>query len=331
MGDLALAFQDDRALFTPGATRDSLLQQMRRMGGKYVRANVEYSKTQGGKDLSNLDGLIDAARSHGLKVQATLMSDPSYAAEQGALNHTTNDPKVWAEFARTVAQHEKGRVSRYSVGNEMNYKAFHKDGNDNPRAAGRAYRQEYRAGYNALKAVDPTNEVLLGELTSGGGDPRQFMKGLLGGKPIKTTGLAYHPYNNKGGNAWDINSLPSLQATLGRYKRSGQLQTAQGKQAGLYLTEYGNQRSDYPNDQTRARLSADAYRKAQKAGAKEFVQYQLTEKTGTPGTPADEYGNGGTPGALKHWWDTSVGTEGGDLSTFARALRTVQSTKKRVR
>lgn len=326
----SLGFQDDRALMTPGPVRDALFAQMRRMGAKNVRLNAVYGKLHrnGTYDFSALDEAVNAARAHGLRPQLTLMSTPKYNPDADqSLSYANNNAKVWQEYAKTVAQHFKGRVGRYSVGNEMNYPAFMKGADTNARQAGRDYRNVYRAGYGAIKGVDRGAQVLAGELTSGGGDPREFLRGFLGGKPIKASGLAYHPYEGNAG--WSINTLSDLQKTLARYKRQGRLQTARGSAAPLYITEMGYQRGDMSEPQ-RITQAAAAYRKAQQAGARQFLQYQLTDKTQVdPGAAGDAYTPGTAPTVKRSPWDTSIGTAGGDLSAFARALRS--KAKKRLR
>jgi len=313
----SLAFQDDQELMTPGPKRDHLLHQIQQMGGKWVRANVLYGKTNGGRDLTALDGLVNAAKARGIKVQATLMSDPQYLQQQGALNYRNNDPKLWAQFAKTVAEKERGRVGRYSVGNEMNYPAFVEGADKNPRQAGRTYRNVYRAGRKAIKTIDPKSQVLFGEMTNMKG-AQEFMKGALGGKRLYTDGFAYHPYDGNSG-AWDTNNLGDLQRALRGYK--GKLQTVKGKQAPLYLTEYGKH-AGTGDSASRAKQVAAAYERAKKAGAREFLQYQLTSKQGQQGA-----GYGATaPGAV---WDTSIGTQTGDLSALANALKPKVKVKRR--
>jgi hypothetical protein len=318
-----LAAQDDKVLGTAGSLRDHLLHQLSRMGAKDVRYNVIYGQTQGGQDLRALDSLIDDAGRYHLKVQPTLMADPRYLNPTGGLTYAHNDPKLWAQFAGNVAQHERGRVQRYEVGNEPNYPAFLAGADKNPRAAGRTYRTNvYRPAYGALKSADPGAQVLVGALTPGGGNPRAFLQGMLSGKPLHAAGFSYHPYEVKGrwnrNDRWDINTLGALQQTLGRYKRQGKLQTAQGQQAPLYLTEMGYQRGSMPETQ-RIAQSALAFHKAQQAGAREFVQYQLTDKSGASAATAGDYPtlSPQTAGG----WDTSIGTAGGDLSRYAGQLR----------
>jgi hypothetical protein len=319
-----LAFQDDSDLLTPGPARDKLLDSMKAQGAGAVRVNVIYGKVRkgGGYDFSQLDDLVQAARSRGLAPQFTLMSTPRYnpGDDQGlAYNH--NDPRLWQDFSHAVASHFKGRVARYSIGNEANFDAFQAGAQKDPRAAGRTYRGIYRAGYAGVKAADHGAQVLLGELTSGGGDPAAFLKGVLGGKTVRTDGLAYHPYERAAfqlpGAAWDIHDLPALQKVLASYKRQGKLQTAAGAAAPLYLTEMGYKRGSMPEAQRMAKIT-QAFQLAQRAGARQYLQYQLSPKAGAPAQP-DGYG-GGTPAGPAPAWDTSVGDAAGNLPQIFRRV-----------
>lgn len=320
-----LDFQDDKAMTTPGPVRDALMAQMARMGSKDIRYNVIYGQTKGGTDLHVFDELKNAARRYGMRVQPTLMSDPRYLNPTSGLTYYNNDPKLWGQFARNFAQRERGQVSRVEVGNEPNFDAFIKGAQANPTQAGRTYRNLYRAAYAGLKSADPSVGVLLGGVTSGGGDPRKFLQGALGGKGLHASGFSYHPYqDDASATTWDINRLGDLQKTLAKYKRLGKLQTVQGKAAPLYLTEMGYQRGSMPEAQ-RMILAAQALQKAQAAGARQLVQYQLTDKTGLPSLAAagaDGYGNPvmGLKAAPAAPWDTSIGSAGGDLSAYARMV-----------
>lgn len=313
----SLAVQDDALLSGSPAQRDQLLDKAAKSGVKWVRANVFYGQTGGGKDLGKLDALVAAAKARGIHVQATLSGDPDYLKPQGGLSYKNTDPHLMAQFAKTVAQHERGRVERYSVWNEPNYKAFFAD--QNPTTAGRSYRDLYRAAYGAIKGVDKSAQVMLGEITSQP-NAQAFLQSVLAGKPLKTAGLAYHPY--AGGGSWDINSLPALQQTLARYKRQGKLQTAKGSAAPLYLTEFGYQRSDFKDENKRQALLAQAYRRAQDAGARQMLYYQMVPTQRDPGTPAvaDSYGQTvqqGTAPDTSWKWDTSVDPSA--LGSYARS------------
>jgi hypothetical protein len=246
-----LAFQDDTALQGPNAT--ALIAAMKAAHTKSARINVIYGRVKG-EGYGALDQEVNALRAAGIRPQMTLMATPSYmpTADQ-TLNKTNNDPR-------------QGRVGRYSIGNEMNLEGFFTPNAKGALAGGRAYRPVYRGGYAGVKAADPTAQVLMGEMV-GAANARDFLRGVLGGKGLKTGGLAYHPYDKSvtdapaaSRNAWDIENLPDLQATLARYKRQGKLQTGQGKAAPLYLTEMGYFRGGKLSDQERAARRAAWFR-----------------------------------------------------------------------
>jgi hypothetical protein len=333
----ALAAQDDTALQTPGPVRDRLIAQMRRQGVKDVRINAIYGRVKA-EGYGKIDDEVNALRAAGIRPQMTLMGTPSYSPQwDQTLNAQHNNPRVWQQFAADTARHFKGRVGRYSVGNEPNWPAFIAGADKNPRAAGIAYRGIYHGGRAGIKGVDPHAEVLAGELSSAP-NAAAFLKAFLGGKRVVTEGLAYHPYVGAGG--WDINSLPALQKTLASYKRQGRLQTAKGKQAPLYLTEFGTQRGTMP-DPDRLKQLAVGYAKARQAGARQFLQYQLTPSVRrtvtTPGqTTTDGYGGmfqtpGSTAPAGGFVWDTGIADAAGNLPVINRGLKLAGPTGPTVR
>jgi hypothetical protein len=328
----SLAFQDDTALQGPNA--NALIAAAKAAGAKDARINVIYGKVRA-EGYGKIDQEVNALRAAGIHPQLTIMGTPAYSPTlDQTLSAAHNDPRQWQGFANEVAKHFKGRVGRYSVGNEQNLNAFQGtvDTTASPaaaRTAGRQYRGIYRAGYAGIKSADPTAQVLLGEMV-GAANARDFLRGVLGGKkPIRTAGLAYHPYDAwvtgqqaAERNAWDINNLPDLQATLGRYKRQGKLQTAQGKAAPLYLTEMGYFKGGKLNDQQRASLMAQAYKKAERAGARQLVSYQMlpTVRPAVQAPPTVDAEGGLVPGAVTQapgWvWDTSLAPQ-----SLAEAIR----------
>lgn len=275
----ALAFQDDGALLGPDTgRRDRLLDQIKASGARDVRANVIWGQIRknGGYDWTALDAAVNAERARGLHPQFSIFGTPRYmtGADQ-TLSWQNNNPTVMQTFAKDVAQHFRGRVGRYSIGNEPNWDSFNQGARDNPQAAGRTYRKLYQGGYAGIKAADPSAQVLLGEVTSTPG-AKAFVQSLMAGKPLRAAGFAYHPYDQPGvpTESWDVDNLKALQGTLAAYKRSGQLQTNQGKAVPLYLTEFGTPTSRGTAAQ-RAALFARAYRLAGQAGARQLLQYQV--------------------------------------------------------
>ena len=323
----SLAFQDDTALQGPNA--NALIAAARAAGAKDARINVIYGKVRA-EGYGKIDQEVNALRAAGIHPQITIMGTPAYSTTlDQTLSAAHNDPRQWQGFANEVAKHFRGRVGRYSVGNEQNIDPFQAGASSNQLAAGRQYRGIYRAGYAGIKSADPTAQVLLGEMV-GAPNARDFLRGVLGGKkPIRTAGLAYHPYDAwvtgsqaSQHNSWDINNLQDLQSTLARYKRQGKLQTAQGKAAPLYLTEMGYFRGGQLNDQQRASLMAQAYKKAERAGARQLVSYQIapTVRPTVQAPPTVDAEGGLVPGAVTQapgWvWDTSLAPQ-----TLAEAIR----------
>jgi hypothetical protein len=322
----SLAFQDDTALQGPNA--NALIAAMKAAGAKDARINVIYGRVKN-EGYGKIDQEVNALRAAGIHPQMTLMGTPSYMPTgDQTLNAAHNDPRQWQAFASEVAKHFKGRVGRYSIGNEMNLEGFFAPNAAGALAGGKAYRNVYRGGYAGVKAADPTAQVLMGELV-GATNARDFLKGVLGGKPLKTAGLAYHPYDKSvtdapaaNRNAWDIENLPDLQATLARYKRQGKLQTAQGQSAPLYLTEMGYFRGGKLSDQARAARMGRAYRLAQQAGARQLLSYQIapTERKMVQGAPSVNPEGGLVPGAVTQdpgWvWDTALAPQ-----SLAEAIR----------
>jgi hypothetical protein len=322
---LRLGAQDDKALLTPGVVRDRLVANLRRQGAKDVRLNVVYGKTKA-EGYGALDEAVNYLRAHGLKPQMTIMGTPDYSPtlDQGLSARNAN-PQLLQQYAGEVAKHFKGRVGRYSIWNEPNLNTFLMGAQGNAKAGGRRYRDLYRHGYAGVKGADPTAQVMFGELAPTG-DVAQFLRyATAGKKPVRTAGVAFHPYETGSGPTWDITNLPAMQRVLESYKRQGRLQTNQGAAAPLYLTEFGYQRAEMTPAQQRARL-ANAFHLAGQAHARQLVQYQLTPTppkmvTTAATMGADAYGNAfGAPGSTRRsadWqWDTSVGDAAGNIPTI---------------
>lgn len=303
-----LAVQDDVALDDP-VQREKLLTQLAAQHVKYQRRNVIFGDVrtaEGGWDFSKLDDAVNAAKAHGIRSQLTLMGTPRYraSAETDALSYRNQSPEMMSQFAHAVAAHMGNRVGRYSIGNEPNYPAFAHNADGSPVTAGRAYRNQYRAGRQAIKDVNHKAAVMLGEL-SNSPNAVKFMDAVLAGKPLRTEGLALHPYVADGAG-FDINHLGDVQKYLAQQKRRGRLQTVAGQQAPLYLTEFGKQRGDMPEDQ-RMRYLANAYVKAQKAGARELLYYQLAPSQPKAVPDMVNYDGSSSPqsGRSGWTWDTS--------------------------
>jgi hypothetical protein len=255
---MEFALQDDDVfVHQRGFDRDRALDHAVDLGVSRIRVNVLWSRVpaSGGSsdpvyDFSAIDALQEAAADRGIKLQLTIAGPaPSWATRDHKVGNHAPDAVKFGRFARAVAQHFEGRVDRYSIWNEPNWNTWLAPAKEAPSL----YRKLYRAGYAAIKRVDPGAQVLICELAPVGGGraiaPLKFLRALAprGSAPLKADGFALHPYQ--------LTSAPTIAAgkpddvtigTLGRlttaldalYKR-GALKTPKGRKLNLYLTEFG--------------------------------------------------------------------------------------------
>jgi uncharacterized membrane protein YgcG len=171
------------------------------------------------------------------------------------------DPQRYADFVRAAAEHFKGRVDRYSIWNEPNYPSWISPQKQSPKL----YRALYEAGYQAIKSVDPSAQVLIGETVPYGGKklglatpPLQWLRGVacvnaqykrVGNcTPLKADGYAHHPYefttaptarDFPGADNAPIQDLGRLRTALTKLARAKALSTSGGRPLDIYLTESG--------------------------------------------------------------------------------------------
>ena len=205
-------------------------------------------------------------------------------------------PRRYADFAEAVARRYDGthrdparsnqrlpRVRIWATWNEPNHSAFllpqwrRYKGEWMPRSP-HLYRRLHERGYAAIKGVDPTNQVLIGNTAAAGGlargprrtvAPLRFIRELAcvdrrgrpledrpecaHFKPLQADGLAHHPYS-----LYDTPDAPSvhpeqiamgdldrLSALLDQVHRLGRTTT----RFPIFITEYGYETN--PPDQVR--------------------------------------------------------------------------------
>ncbi len=255
--DMEFALQDDDVfVHQQGYDRDRALDHAVALGATRIRVNVlwERVRVSGGAttaryDFSAIDALQEAAAERGIDLQLTITGPaPSWATRNHRVGNIAPDPKKYGAFVRTVVTHFKGRVDRYSIWNEPNWKSWLGPQKD----AARLYRGLYGAGYRAVKSVDPHAKVLMGELAPTGGGkaiaPLRFLRDMFrGARPMKADGFALHPYqltsapSRIAGKADDVSigTLPRLTSALDALYKARKLTTSSGRKLNLYLTEFG--------------------------------------------------------------------------------------------
>lgn len=213
-------------------------------------------------NFSGYDRLIDRAARDGVRVHVSLTGPaPRWAnARRATTRRAWYKPSTreFGKFAATVAEHFAGRVDRYSIWNEPNWKTWL-----GPlKAAPSLYRQLYLKGYKAIKAADPAAKVLIGETApfskrGWSTSPLAFLRSVTcvnrsyrrtrSCPKLRADGYAHHPYdfthapNYKypGADNVTIGTLSRLTKALDRLSRVGVLRKNGGGKMPLYLTEYG--------------------------------------------------------------------------------------------
>jgi hypothetical protein len=239
-----------------------------------------------------LDTALKAATAAGLKVQLDLAFwAPRWAVARALPRRDRQrwrpDPAGFGRFATALARRydggfadptsKKGKplpaVRLWTTWNEPNHPSFLLPQSERTRSGGwrdvapHVYRALHESAYDALKSVNPQNQVLIGGLSSRGASrpgpnrnipPLRFLRELAcvddrlqplddpacrDFHPLRADGFAYHPYTFEGApdalyggpdtvHLADLRRLTGLLAEL--HKR--------GRIAGelpLYLTEYG--------------------------------------------------------------------------------------------
>jgi hypothetical protein len=272
-GGLEVALQDDPVFIRDAYyDRERACEYARRLGVSWLRINVYWHSVLGPAarrrrppatgaryDWGSYDRALLAARAHGVRVELTLTGPAPRWATTGAPGGVDRpDARAFAGFARAAASHFRGRVGRYSIWNEPNYRTFLA-----PQSAAPAlYRRLFEAGSSAIRTVDPGAQVLIGETAPNGVRgkviaPLEFLRRVACATadyrpdgscaPLRADGYAHHPYQFlapperplPGADNVAIGSLGRLTAALDRLAATGLLSTPHGDPLPVYLTEFG--------------------------------------------------------------------------------------------
>jgi hypothetical protein len=276
--NMELALQDDAALVEGKYARwqgDKPFDFARGIGVTRLRVNVIWAYTLPvaqysarnkpavlNYDFSRFDALIDRAAANGVRVHLSLTGP----APRWANARRSTERRAWykpnatefGKFAAVAAEHFRGRVDRYSIWNEPNWKTWL-----GPLKSGPAlYRNLYVRGYNAIKQADPAAKVLIGETApfskrGWSTSPLAFLRAVTcvntkykrtrSCPKLKADGYAHHPYDFShapnyrypGADNVTMGTLSRLTSALDKLSRAGVLRKNGGGRMPLYLTEYG--------------------------------------------------------------------------------------------
>ena len=152
------------------AFRDKVYANVQGAGFTWVRqqvvwASMEPQKGSFGNDTTaQLDQFVSGANGKGIKILLSVVKSPDWVGAKGGLPTKTQD---FTDFMTFLTQRYKGKVQAYEIWNEQNY-AVETGGKVNVAA----YPPILKAGYQAVKKVDPKAVVVFGGMTpTGVNDP----------------------------------------------------------------------------------------------------------------------------------------------------------------
>jgi hypothetical protein len=336
---LEVAVQDDLLFLHRGAqagsyfSRDTAFDKVREMQGSALRVNVIWTHAVANDqerlkrkpkrvryDWAPYESLVELAAGYGVKVQFSLTGPaPVWGTKSRDANraYLRPNPRYFQQFVRAVAKRFKGKVDRYSIWNEPNYRTWLGP----QREAWWRYRQLYQVGYRAIKRADRRADVLFGEMspydTRHAVPPLKFLRdvacvdkkyrptkravrerraGLFSkkrcsGGPLKADGYAHHPYEfrkaphraKRGRDDVTMATLDRLTAALDKLERSRALMPRRGAWLPLYLTEFGYFRAGDRkiSERRRAKWTVKGFKIARKnPRVKQLLYYVLVRPPG---------------------------------------------------
>jgi hypothetical protein len=301
---LELAVQDDPVLLNRSYSDQALaLDRAVEMHATWVRVNLRWAhsmpdaqaraKTKPAQvdwDFGRLASLLDATDARGLKVQVTLTGPaPAWATKDRKLGVNAPSATQYRKFVTAAVSAFAGRVTRWSIWNEPNWKS---QLGPQKRAAS-VYRGLYRAAYATITKLQPGAQILIGELMPGANRTHsipalKFLRRLATVK-LRADGFALHPYNfarapksarNPNPDIVEMGSLSRLEKALDALSRRGLLRTRRGGRMPLYLTEFGYHTAGpvAVSSSTHARWMTDAYKIAKRdPRVRQLLQYQVID------------------------------------------------------
>jgi len=276
------ALQDEGVfLFGQNYDRNTALAAARSMGITTLRMNIlwwqavpraQQNQTSVPSDINYnfavWDSAIAAAKRYGIKTQLDLTGDPpAWACGNKKVPYECDGYKpnvrLWKGFVKAAAKHFKGDVKRYSIWNEPNWYTWLSPHDEAPLL----YRELYRAGYDAIKGVDPGAEVVMGELAPHfqkniSTPPLQFIREMVcvnkklkrikgakkkcGTEPLKLDAFSTHPYDftnkptkrRKNPDELTMANIRRLPKLLNKLRKKGLIEPVK-KRFPIYLTEFG--------------------------------------------------------------------------------------------
>jgi len=301
-GDGEVGLEDERLLLSDPAHAHAAVEDWARLGVDIVRIHARWGALAPGRDRPTkppgfdsaypddplyqwaaLDNAVGLVRGAGMKVMLTITGPgPLWTSRSPRRHNPVYDPNPieFARFARAVARRYRGTVQRYLIWNEPNQPGWLQPQSSCVRrvctpVAPHLYRGLVRVSERAIHDVDPSAEVVIGELAPIGGRPRTsrtplaplpFLRSMgcvdAAYRPIRVgrcrgfkaaggDSFGYHPHPvrlapdqpNPDRDEAQFADLGRLFKVLDKLTAARRLRSLRGGHLGVHLTEFGYQTS----------------------------------------------------------------------------------------
>ncbi|MDX6605634.1 MAG: polysaccharide biosynthesis protein PslG [Solirubrobacterales bacterium] len=220
-------------------------------------------------NLQDEDAAVAAARAAGVKVILDVIETPQWASGSTNKYAAPRNPQDLADFMSFIANRYKGQVQAYEIWNEENISRFWPSG---PDAA--AYTQLLKASYPAIKAADPSAQVVFGGVSTN--DYHYIEAAYAAGAKGYFDVMGVHPYTCNSPDSASTSGGRISQYSYTGYREIHNSMVAAGDDKPIWFTEMGwssaSSGSCIVDEQTQANYLTRAY---QIADQDPYVQVAL--------------------------------------------------------
>jgi polysaccharide biosynthesis protein PslG len=174
------------------ATIDKNISLMKQAGVYWIRTDFSWGQIETSLNTYNFtvyDYIVNKAIANGMQVLALIpqYDIPTWRNGNNDWQYPPTSPQEYGDFVKKVAEHFKGRIMLYEIGNEQNGSWF----TPNPSAID--YMNLLKASYPLIKQVDSNAKVISGGLSPSSQTflTAMYQNGLKGNADY----IGYHPYS----------------------------------------------------------------------------------------------------------------------------------------
>lgn len=231
MSDLTWDIQSSDVAPTQAAIQD--------IGARWVRLEFRWYEGQPSKGafdaqtLEKWDRAVATSQDAGAKIVAMVHRAPGWASASDSTYAPPQDPADYAAFMRFLAERYRGKVAAWEIWNEPNNDRFWPSGPDPA-----AYVSLLKAGYGAVKAVDPASLVVFGGLSQ---NDYSFVEAAYdAGAKGHFDVMNVHPYPGPHApEEWYLSDGRIAKGTFTGYREVRASMLARGDDKPIWLTEFG--------------------------------------------------------------------------------------------